>query len=86
MEKYPDTLDKKMSYISEHLVVMAGATVHVQECDSLSRMPYLNQWFCNSSGVLSFWHYLVSLRKLFVCSFADVSITFHSVVAYLLYM
>ena len=30
--------------MSEHLV-KAGATVHVQECDYLSRVPYLNQWF-----------------------------------------
>jgi len=47
----PDTLDKKMKllsyfcrYMSEQLV-KAGATVHVQECDSLKRVPYLNQWF-----------------------------------------
>jgi polo-like kinase 1 len=58
MEKYPDTLDKKMKllsyfrrYMSEHLV-KAGATVHVQECDSLSRVPYLNQWFRTSSAVV----------------------------------
>ena len=37
--------------MSEHLV-KAGATVHVQECDSLSRVPYLNHWFCNSSAVV----------------------------------
>ena len=30
----------------------AGATVHVQECDSLSRVPYLNQWFRTSSAVV----------------------------------
>jgi polo-like kinase 1 len=58
IEKYPDTLDKKMKllvhfrrYMSEHLV-KAGASVHVQECDSLSRVPYLNQWFRTSSAVV----------------------------------
>jgi len=35
---------KATTYMSEHHV-RAGATVHVQECDSLSRVPYLNQWF-----------------------------------------
>jgi polo-like kinase 1 len=58
MEKYPGTLDKKMKllsyfcrYMSEHFV-KAGATVHVQECDSLSRVPHLNQWFNTSSAVV----------------------------------
>jgi len=40
-----------MSYMSEHLV-MAGATVHVQQCNSLSGVTYLNQWFSNSSAVV----------------------------------
>ncbi|XP_069689709.1 serine/threonine-protein kinase polo [Periplaneta americana] len=58
MEEYPDTLDKKMKllsyfrrYMSEHLV-KAGATVPVRECDSLSRVPYLTQWFRTSSAVV----------------------------------
>jgi polo-like kinase 1 len=58
MEKYPDTLGEKMkllswfcNYVSEYLV-KAGATVHVQECESLSRVPYLNQWFCTSFAVV----------------------------------
>ena len=58
MEKYPDTLNKKMKllpyfcrYMSEHLA-KASASVHVQECDSLNKMPYLNQWFRTSSAVV----------------------------------
>ena len=58
MQKYPDTLDKNLKllsyfcrYMSKQLV-KAGATVHVQECDSLSRVPYLNKWFHTSSTVV----------------------------------
>lgn len=58
MEEYPGTLDRKMKllshfrrYMSEHLV-KAGGTVPVRECDSLSRVPYLNQWFRTSSAVV----------------------------------
>jgi polo-like kinase 1 len=58
MQRYPYTLDKKMKllsyfccYMSEYFV-KPGATVHVQECDCLSRVPYLNQWFRTSSAVV----------------------------------
>jgi hypothetical protein len=51
MEKYPDTLDKKMKLLSyflrymSELLVKACATVHVQECDCLKRVLYLNSGF-----------------------------------------
>jgi polo-like kinase 1 len=78
MEDYPDTLDKKMKllsyfrrYMSEHLV-KAGATVPVRECDSLSRVPYLNQWFRTSSAVVMLLTN-GTLQVTFILSFFDIS-------------
>lgn len=58
MGQTPPTLEKKMKllsyfrrYMSEHLM-KAGASVRVQESDSLSRIPYLQLWHRSSSGVL----------------------------------
>ncbi|KAJ9579498.1 hypothetical protein L9F63_004846, partial [Diploptera punctata] len=60
VDEYPSTLDKKMKllayfhrYMSMHLV-KAGAAIPVRECDSLSRVPYLCQWFRTSSAVVMF--------------------------------
>jgi polo-like kinase 1 len=82
MEKYPDTLDKKMKllsyfrrYMTEHLV-KAGATVPVQECDSLSRVPYLNQWFRTSSAVVMLLtNGTLQVRRSGMCT---LTITIHS--------
>lgn len=58
MDSYPAVLEKKMKlltyfrrYMSEHLM-KAGASVPVRECDSLSRIPHLHQWFRTNSGVI----------------------------------
>ncbi|KAJ9579499.1 hypothetical protein L9F63_004847 [Diploptera punctata] len=60
VDEYPSILDKKMKllsyfhhYMSLHLV-KAGAAIPVRECDSLSRVPYLCQWFRTSSAVVMF--------------------------------
>ncbi|KAL1132150.1 hypothetical protein AAG570_010107 [Ranatra chinensis] len=58
MGSTPPELDKKMKlltyfrrYMNEHLM-KAGASLPVQESDSLSRIPHLHMWHRSSSGVM----------------------------------
>ncbi|XP_047107046.1 serine/threonine-protein kinase polo [Schistocerca piceifrons] len=58
VDSYPDTLAKKMKllkyferYMQDNLI-KAGAAVPVRECDSISRLPYMYQWFRTSNGVV----------------------------------
>lgn len=55
---YPSSLEKKMKllnfflrYMTEHLM-KAGGAVAVKQSDSLSRIPYMNQWFRTQTAVV----------------------------------
>lgn len=57
-EEYPSTLEKKMKlmifflkYMSEHLM-KAGGSIVVKPSDSLSRIPYMYQWFRTQTAVV----------------------------------
>ncbi|XP_043470480.1 serine/threonine-protein kinase polo [Leptopilina heterotoma] len=55
---YPSSLEKKMKllnfflrYMTEHLM-KAGGAIAVKQSDSLSRIPYMNQWFRTQTAVV----------------------------------
>ncbi|XP_034938554.1 serine/threonine-protein kinase polo [Chelonus insularis] len=55
---YPSTLEKKMKlmnfflqYMNEHLM-KAGGSVAVKNTDSMSRIPYVHQWFRTQTAVV----------------------------------
>ncbi|XP_015516563.2 serine/threonine-protein kinase polo [Neodiprion pinetum] len=58
VKDYPGHLDKKMKllnyfqrYMNEHLM-KAGGSVAVKQSDSMSRIPYMHQWFRTQSAVV----------------------------------
>ncbi|KAL2719422.1 serine/threonine-protein kinase polo [Vespula squamosa] len=58
VQEYPTTLDKKMKlmnfflkYMNEHLM-KAGGSIAVKQSDSLSRIPYMHQWFRTQTAVV----------------------------------
>lgn len=60
IESVPSTLEKKMkllSYFQRYMfdnLMKAGADRAVQQADSLSRIPYLQQWHRSATAVLMF--------------------------------
>ncbi|XP_077294577.1 serine/threonine-protein kinase polo [Arctopsyche grandis] len=55
---YPPDLDKKMKllnyfkkYMSEHLM-KAGASIPIRETDTISRIPYLHEWYRTRTAVV----------------------------------
>ncbi|XP_015588056.1 serine/threonine-protein kinase polo [Cephus cinctus] len=57
-KEFPSHLDKKMKlldfflrYMNEHLM-KAGGSVAVKQSDSMSRIPYMHQWFRTQSAVV----------------------------------
>ncbi|KAL6424772.1 hypothetical protein ACFW04_010015 [Cataglyphis niger] len=58
VKEYPTNLEKKMKlmnfflkYMNEHLM-KAGGSIAVKQSDSLSRIPYIHQWFRTQSAVV----------------------------------
>ncbi|XP_011301223.1 serine/threonine-protein kinase polo [Fopius arisanus] len=58
VKDYPQTLEKKMKlmnfflqYMNEHLM-KAGGSVTVKQSDSMSRIPYMYQWFRTQTAVV----------------------------------
>ncbi|XP_012274826.1 serine/threonine-protein kinase polo [Orussus abietinus] len=58
IDNYPTTLEKKMRllnffqrYMNEHLM-KAGGSVAVKQSDSISRIPYMHQWFRTQTAVV----------------------------------
>ncbi|KAM0728007.1 Serine/threonine-protein kinase polo [Formica fusca] len=58
VKEYPANLEKKMKlmnfflkYMNEHLM-KAGGSIAVKQSDSLSRIPYIHQWFRTQSAVV----------------------------------
>lgn len=58
VKEYPANLEKKMKlmnfflkYMNEHLM-KAGGSVAVKQSDSLSRIPYIHQWFRTQTAVV----------------------------------
>ncbi|XP_017879096.1 serine/threonine-protein kinase polo-like, partial [Ceratina calcarata] len=56
--EYPPELDKKMRLMNlvlkymKVLLMKAGSSVAVKPCDSMSRIPYMHQWFRTQSAVV----------------------------------
>ncbi|XP_011254094.3 serine/threonine-protein kinase polo [Camponotus floridanus] len=58
VKEYPTNLEKKMKlmnfflkYMNEHLM-KAGGSIAVKQSDSLSRIPYIHQWFRTQTAVV----------------------------------
>ncbi|EZA62672.1 serine/threonine-protein kinase polo [Ooceraea biroi] len=58
VKEYPSNLEKKMKlmnfflkYMNEHLM-KAGGSIAVKQSDSLSRIPYIHQWFRTQTAVV----------------------------------
>ncbi|KAI4502511.1 hypothetical protein M0802_002423 [Mischocyttarus mexicanus] len=58
VDDFPTSLDKKMKlmifflkYMNEHLL-KAGGSIAVKQSDSLSRIPYMHQWFRTQNAVV----------------------------------
>ena len=58
VKEYPANLEKKMKlmnfflkYMNEHLM-KAGGSIAVKQSDSLSRIPYIHQWFRTQTAVV----------------------------------
>ncbi|XP_043284703.1 serine/threonine-protein kinase PLK1 [Venturia canescens] len=58
VKDYPDSLEKKMKlmnfflqYMNEHLM-KAGGSIVVKSSDSMSRIPYMHQWFRTQTAVV----------------------------------
>ncbi|XP_047362393.1 serine/threonine-protein kinase polo isoform X3 [Vespa velutina] len=58
VQEYPTILDKKMKlmnfflkYMNEHLM-KAGGSIALKQGDSLSRIPYMHQWFRTQTAVV----------------------------------
>jgi len=58
MKEYPSNLEKKMKlmnfflkYMNEHLM-KAGGSIALKQSDSLSRIPYMHQWFRTQTAVV----------------------------------
>ncbi|KAL6254638.1 hypothetical protein P5V15_013945 [Pogonomyrmex californicus] len=58
VKEYPANLEKKMKlmnfflkYMNEHLM-KAGGSIAVKQSDSLSRIPYMHQWFRTQTAVV----------------------------------
>lgn len=58
VREYADVLEKKMKlmnfflkYMNEHLM-KAGGSIAVKQSDSLSRIPYIHQWFRTQTAVV----------------------------------
>ncbi|XP_011877733.1 PREDICTED: serine/threonine-protein kinase PLK1 [Vollenhovia emeryi] len=58
VKEYPSHLEKKMKlmnfflkYMNEHLM-KAGGSIALKQSDSLSRIPYIHQWFRTQSAVV----------------------------------
>ncbi|XP_018392373.1 PREDICTED: serine/threonine-protein kinase polo [Cyphomyrmex costatus] len=58
VKEYPASLEKKMKlmnfflkYMNEHLM-KAGGSIAVKQSDSLSRIPYIHQWFRTQTAVV----------------------------------
>ncbi|XP_015186872.1 PREDICTED: serine/threonine-protein kinase polo [Polistes dominula] len=58
VKDFPSSLDKKMKlmnfflkYMNEHLM-KAGGSIAVKQSDSLSRIPYMHQWFRTQTAVV----------------------------------
>lgn len=58
VREYADVLEKKMKlmnfflkYMNEHLM-KAGGSITVKQSDSLSRIPYIHQWFRTQTAVV----------------------------------
>ncbi|XP_072763488.1 serine/threonine-protein kinase polo [Anoplolepis gracilipes] len=58
VKEYPENLEKKMKlmnfflkYMNEHLM-KAGGSIAVKQSDSLSRIPYIHQWFRTQTAVV----------------------------------
>lgn len=58
VKEYPTNLEKKMrlmnfflKYMNEHLM-KAGDSIAVKQSDSISRIPYMHQWFRTQTAVV----------------------------------